>query len=68
MRIWGIILLILCGINLIAGFINFMEWPEKAISVICTGIGLGLAGYYLLSRAKKKDEEDQDRNKWLNGN
>lgn len=44
-----------------------MEWPEKAISVICTGIGLGLAGYYLLSRAKKKDEEDRDRNKWLNG-
>ena len=60
MRVAGIILLVFAGLNLIAAFTG-------NISALNGVFMLGVLGAFLISRANKKKKEDNDKERWKNG-
>lgn len=60
MRVAGIILLVFAGLNLIAVFTG-------NISALNGVFMLGVLGVFLISRANKKKKEDNDKERWKNG-
>lgn len=70
MKIFGIILLVIGGLNFIANLIGLGTNPEFAdqqIRLLFFGIAMIGVGAYLIMRAKKKKEEEQDKDNWNNG-
>lgn len=66
MKILGWIFAVLGVLNLIVGFIAAAEAPEAAGQKIMGGITIGILGIFLITRAKKKEQEKEDIDKWNN--
>lgn len=67
MRTFGIICIVLGGLNLLVGFAGLStEYAEQASSKFGFGISALVLGLFLLSRAKKKKEEEEAKNRWKN--
>lgn len=60
MRVAGIILLVFAGLNLITVFAG----NRSALNGVFM---LGVTGAFLISRANKKKKEDNDKERWKNG-
>ncbi len=70
MKIAGIILVILGSLSLLGNCIGMSANPEHAepaISGFVFAIGIIGLGIYLISRANKRKEEEDDRKKWEAG-
>lgn len=66
MKVLGWIFAVLGVLNFIIGIIAASEVPEAAGQKIIGGITIGVLGIFLISRAKKKEQETEDQNKWNN--
>ncbi len=67
MKIGGIISIILGAINIIIGFAGLSsKYADQATSKLGFGIGLLVLGLFLINRAKKRKEEQDEKNKWKN--
>ncbi len=65
MKIGGVISLILGVLNLIIGIGGLStQYADQASGKIGFGIGAIVLGVYLLNRANKKKEEQQEKDKW----
>lgn len=70
MKIGGIILLVIGVLNFILNLIGLTTNPEFAdqqVRMLFFGIGMMVIGAFLIYRAKKKKEEDKDRDNWIKG-
>lgn len=68
MKIGGIISLIIGVVNLIIGIGGLStQYADQAGGKIGFGIGAIVLGIYLLNRAKKKKEEQLEKDKWNKG-
>lgn len=66
MKVLGWIFAVLGVLNFIIGIIAASEVPEAAGQKIIGGITIGILGIFLISRAKKKDHEQEELDKWNN--
>lgn len=66
MKVLGWFFAVLGVLNFIIGIIAASEVPEAAGQKIIGGITIGVLGIFLISRAKKKEQETEDQNKWNN--
>lgn len=66
MKVLGWIFAVIGSLNLIIGFIAASMNPEAAGQKIIGGITIGVLGIFLISRAKKKDHEQEELDKWNN--
>lgn len=66
MKVLGWIFAVIGSLNLIIGFIAASMNPEAAGQKIIEGITIGVLGIFLISRAKKKDHEQEELDKWNN--
>lgn len=60
MKVWGYVLLILGALS----FIGALMGGSSPVG----GLFWTVLGVYLLSRAKKKEEEKKDKENWMKGN
>lgn len=69
MKIGGIILIVFGGLSVIGAVAGFTsEYADRAARSFGLGIGFVILGAYLINRAKKKKEEQKEKDKWNNGN
>lgn len=66
MKVLGWIFAVFGVLNLIVGFIAAVEAPEVAGERIIFGITIGALGIFMISRAKKKEQEKEEQNRWNN--
>lgn len=66
MKVLGWIFAVFGVLNLIVGFIAAAEAPEVAGERIIFGITIGALGIFMISRAKKKEQEKEEQNRWNN--
>lgn len=64
MKVLGWIFAVLGALYFIIGIIAASEVPEAAGQKIIEGITIGVLGIFLISRAKKKEQEKVDQDKW----
>ena len=62
MKVAGIVLIVWGGLAVLAAILQVMRGFEANFA----GLSLIVLGTFLISRAKKKQEEKKERNKWLN--
>ena len=62
MKVAGIVLIVWGGLAVLAAILQVM----RGFEAIFAGLSLIVLGTFLISRAKKKQEEKKERNKWLN--
>lgn len=69
MKVGGIIALVFGVLNLIVGIGGLSsQYADQASSKIGFGIGAIVLGLFLLNRANKKKDEQNEKEKWSNGN
>ena len=62
MKVAGIVLIVWGGLAVLAAILQVMRGFEANFA----GLSLIVLGTFLISRAKKKQEEKKELNKWLN--
>lgn len=69
MKIAGIILIVLGGINIFGNMMAMANNPsliERGVQQLFFAIGILGLGIYLVNRAKKKQQKQQKKEKWNN--
>lgn len=67
MKIFSIVLLVIAVLDLFLFFVVFEYNTEAAFRYLSAAGMLGVIGAYLLKRAKDKEKEQKERDKWGHG-
>lgn len=67
MKAWGWVFVVIGSMSFVCMFLALAsDYPERSESLLSNALMFGLLGAYMLSRAKKKDEDEHNRDKWMN--